>query len=130
MNNMSQKEIEKALSEMKPSDRMAPADSFWSDFRARAGSQDAEVTLSSQRRLMRIPTAPRWALAAACVMIAVAVASIRFLTPAGIELASSVGSWEVLAPHSAVVIVNDGPTQSTIMWIVDMTTDNTNGGTS
>jgi hypothetical protein len=137
MKKMTQTDIEQALAGLKPSDKMADRKQFWSGFRTRAEQQGtgepASVTLRKQGRahpLIHIPAIPRWALVAACVMIAVLAGTTRLLQPLKTDLAASVGSWEVLAPHSAVVVINDEATHSTIMWIVDMTTDNTNGDTS
>jgi hypothetical protein len=64
----------------------------------------------------------RWGLATTCAAALLAVV----VTQGGLgstEGGSHIKSLEVVASHSAVMIIEDEPTESTILWIVDMSLD-------
>ena len=102
---------------------MAPAREFWEDFRARA---TLHPQLAPERQASRVIYRWAWAGASAMVVVALSVLPIAYYGRSG--EASTIQSLEIGVQHSAVVILDDKPTKSTILWIVDMETDPTNGG--
>lgn len=100
------------------------AQAFWADFRARA-------RLMNQDQPVPVPafsmSTGKWALAAACAMfVAVFGGLFMFHSPAGQEPAASM-TLDVEVAHSAVLVIEDAPSQSTIVWIVDMKDGNDGG---
>jgi len=101
------------------------AESFWSDFKARAQlmNQDrpvAEPLFSvSMKRLM---------LATACATL-IALCGGLFLF-SGRETPAGNMTLNVTAVHSAVLMIEDAPSQSTIVWIVDMKAGDDDGGSA
>jgi hypothetical protein len=102
--------------------RMTDANEFWSDFRARA-------RLHPQLRPERRRAAPGllgWSVAAACVLVLIVGGILFQAHPARAEL-SHVQSMKVFATHSAVLIMDDTQSQSTIVWVADMEENGGNG---
>lgn len=117
------KDIEAALRKNKPMKPSADAQSFWSDFRSRAGFRRQEKAVSPVLPIF----IPRWALAGACAAILLLVVGVQtFRAPAPQE-ASRIDSLEVFASHSAVFIMEDEDSHSMIIWIADMDADSGNG---
>ena len=91
---------------------------FWEDFRARARLRVQERP--SIGRLPRGMLVWRWA-AVACSALVIAAIGYTFM-PSTASALSSFDEVEVIAPHGAVLILDDQDTQSTMLWIVDMST--------
>lgn len=87
---------------------------FWSDFRARA-------KLHPQLEPVTERDIPPWApwLTAAC---AAALLAVFVLFPFGNQNgpASEILAVDVLARHSAVMIMNEDTSEGTVLWIYDM----------
>ena len=119
MSKRSWKEIEATLQADRPPAGMRPADAFWSDFKARARLCNQDSPAPARRS----PSLMRWGLATACAAALAVLVVLQGLpgAPAG---GSHIKSLEVVASHSAVLIMEDEPTESTILWIVDMSLEN------
>ncbi|MBN1672753.1 MAG: hypothetical protein JXR37_17045 [Kiritimatiellae bacterium] len=124
MKRRSWREIKAGLKSQRLPGRMSEPVSFWADFRARARLRVQETPLPAGAA----PRALRWALAAAGVLILAGWLGFQWLPSASAEHAplNEIKSLEVLASHSAVLIMNDEPSQSTILWVVDMQSENGN----
>ena len=98
---------------------MRPAEEFWTDFKARARLHVQD------RPDPRPESSPflKWGLATACAAALVMLVVLRGL-PGLSGRGSHIKSLEVVASHSAVLIMEDQPTDSTILWIVDMSLEN------
>ena len=107
------KEFEEAFGRLRPAKAIRSADDFWSDFRARV-SLRVQDTVSSESARPGL----RWALATACVTLVVFGAFSHSWGAGPRAGLNSVRSLEVDAAHSAVFIMNDAPTKSTILWVV------------
>ena len=116
-------DIDKALSEQRIDRRMADSDGFWEDFRAHAKLRSQESAVSAPSGTY----AWRWGLASACAVLVVMVAGLRILPGIGEETTGTIKSIDVTAAHSAVMILDDENSESTILWIVEMDTDDENG---
>jgi hypothetical protein len=122
MNRISNNALRKAFAEQRTGAAMRGPEAFWGDFRARARlrAQDEPET----RRLWL----PAWpAYAKACAVLALFAVTVWVVYPAGAAQPAAVTSMEVIAPHSAVLIINDAQTDSTVLWITGMNTDTRNG---
>jgi len=119
MSKRSWKEIEETLRDDRPRAGMRPAEEFWTDFKARARLhvQDRPGPRSES------PPFLKWGLATACAAALVMLVVLRGL-PGLPGRGSHIKSLEVVASHSAVLIMEDQPTDSTILWIVDMSLEN------
>ncbi|MFC1453436.1 hypothetical protein ACFLSJ_08855 [Verrucomicrobiota bacterium] len=118
------KQIRTALRDSRADAAMSDASDFWPEFRARAGLRSRDTVVVPVHS--RAPA--RWAVAAACVVL---VAALTFFTVdlrASAAPLSSIKSLEVIASHSAVLIMNDEPSDSTILWIVGMELGEEQGG--
>ena len=95
--------------------RTRPAAAFWDTFRA-------ALPLHPQRVPGSAPSRPLaqwlWASSGACAALLAVVAVWHGLpSPANAEPATGVRSYEVLAPHGAVMILHDATTDATILWV-------------
>lgn len=106
---------------------MPDARTFWGDFRARARLRPQEETVPVGAR--PVP-ALRWAVAAACVLVMAAWVVVHHGPTAVSRPGASIKSLEVVASHSAVLIMSDEPSEATILWVVDMEIDDINGGSA
>jgi hypothetical protein len=104
-------------------DRMAGSDEFWTDFRARTRFHPQHEAAG----VAFMPAALRWAATAAAAAVVVA-AAIYALTPGPTPALTEVKSVSVAVPHSAVLIMDNERTHSTILWISGMTAATTQGG--
>jgi len=131
MKQMTSRELERSLQREATGTPPRDADSFWRDFRSLAPYRRREAPGPSVRfPLLALLNPPRWALAAAALII-VFLAVGQFLVPAEApEHFSRIESLEILAPHTAVVIIDDEATLSTLMWVVDMKMNGRSGGTT
>jgi len=119
------------------------ADEFWSDFKARARLRNQEQPVEAP--VMSISGGWAMALAACAVLTLAGYGLVLFLggsEPRAPEIQaaesrapeiqdrelSSVKSLDVEVAHSAVLVMNDELDQGTIVWIVDMQTDDNNEG--
>ncbi len=130
MKTAKRNEMEALVRASAPDSALRPAADFWDDFRARARLRAREETPASEDggARIRLPLW-RWA-AAACVAGLMAGAFLLLTSPApalGGE-GSSFHSVDVLATHSAVMILEDARGDSAVLWVVDMTIEN--GGDS
>ena len=126
MRKISWKETEASLRQESTGKAVRPREDFWADFRARAALRNQDAPVPAQR-----PWNPRLALAATCAIVLIAAGTITFyggFSPAGGT--NRIQSLGVKATHSAVMIMDDKETQSTILWIVDMETEGMNGNSS
>lgn len=96
-----------------------PRDAFWADFRARARwvRQDGEAPAPAVRPW-------RWVYAgaatvAAAVLLVVAGWVVLPARPAT-AVPSAIKSWEVVAPHSGVIIMNDDSGHGAILWVTGL----------
>lgn len=102
-------------------------DEFWGDFRARVALHPQQA---AERRLH--PVAIRWAWAAACAILLLSVGvwplwQMQAAAPTG----TTIESYAVDVAHSAVLILNDESSESTMLWVVGMQeTKLENGGTT
>ena len=109
------KETKKALRQQAlPMAAMRPADLFWEEFQARA-------RLRQQERPVEVrppaPTIwPRWVLAASGVAAGVLVL-VAWPWHQAPTFLSPIISYQVLAPHSAVIIMTDSERAGTILWV-------------
>ena len=100
--------------------RSSPGEgAFWSDFRARARLRVQE---EPEARVATPALALRWAAAATCALL---VAASAVWIPQRLAAGRTGGggvvrSLEVVAPHSAVMIMQDEASRGTIVWVVDM----------
>lgn len=101
-------------------------EAFWADFKARARMVPQREPIVATRPL-RMPVL-RWGLAAAaCILVAVGLFMAR---PGRQQVAvrgNVINSLEVIATHSAVLIMNDDTEPATIVWVAGMTEDGENG---
>ncbi len=116
-------DIEKALGEQRVEEGMLDADSFAEDFQARAKLRSQEQSVPTPR----VSYGWRWGLASACAALIVMVAGLRMVVLPGAEMTGTIKSIEVTAAHSAVMILDDENSDSTILWIVDMDAGDDNG---
>ena len=104
------------LKQIQPSQPMRSREEFWSDFNARARLCMQETGQESNV----MPLVPRWAIAGVTAMLMFAVITMKFAGQAEGGGYSTIEHLEVTAPHSAVLVMNDEDSQSTILWVVDM----------
>ena len=111
--------------QQEPSPAPRQPDAFWPDFKAR-------VDLYPQQA--RVPDRPspamRWAWASACaiLLLVVGILPLRRVLTAD-RSGTTIESYAVGVAHSAVLILNDESSDSTILWVVDMAPP-ANGGTT
>jgi len=85
---------------------------FWREFRSRAG-QIPQVSPPA------IPPAiSRWAAGSACVIFVCVLAGWSLLGRTGEPALSRFKSVDVKMPHSAVLIMSDKSSQSTVLWVI------------
>lgn len=118
MKEISNREVKEILKEEKVREVLQPAETFWTDFRARARMypQHAE-----ERAPVRVP----WLQLAAGTACAVAVAvwvGVRSL-PGKEPVLNQLRSVQVVAPHGSVVVMNHNDTGSLVLWVSDMKAD-------
>ena len=124
MKKHSHNDIEEGLAKQVPDVEMTPSDEFWPDFKARAKMRTQEAPDENRSRPAFLP----WATAAACTVILLVSSIVLLLNvEKTTELKNtSVTSLDVMAPHSAVIIMNDDQGDGTVVWIVDMETNGDN----
>lgn len=118
MKRMDWTEIANGLRARRQDGDMRPADDFWDDFRARAA-------LRPQHEPVQTPTLqlPRWAWAGACAALVVVAAAFPLFRAGRAHAGpSSIESFDVGVNHSAVLVLEDKPSQSIMLWVVDMET--------
>lgn len=95
-----------------------PADEFWPDFRARARLTPQDLPDAGPARPAIV-----WAAPLACAaLLLVAVGLHIFSTPPP-PAGEAIKSYEVVASHTAVIIMQDEETECTVMWVADMEPD-------
>ena len=122
MSPITWKQVKDSLCKMSTPVTPAPAGEFWVDFKARARLHPQHVPANDAvPRLVVF----RWALAAASVLVLGGLfLSGHILRPGGSgEPGTTIKSLEVVASHSAVLIMNDDKQRATILWIADMDSD-------
>lgn len=117
MKKRSDNEIDAALKAQRTDTPIREKEEFWSDFSARASLRTRELPRTPP---LPFPTILRWAATAACVIIAIGWFGVRMIQPGAGGDPSRIESVEVMATHSAVMIIDDEPTESVILWVVDM----------
>lgn len=97
---------------------------FWSEFRMRAALMPQTQPVAAGLRFSVL----RWAAlaAAASVLLAAGIFYVHLNVPRRTEL-SRVISVQVVAPHSALLIMSDEDVQSTLVWVVDLAENSTTG---
>jgi hypothetical protein len=123
---MKRNEIQQALAARNyPLARLRPAGEFWAEFQQRAersvsavDARDVADTLAPQRRVPFRKTA--W-FAGPLVAAAAALVAALWIGAADLPAADTVHSYRVGddVAHGGVMILNDAPSQATILWIVD-----------
>lgn len=123
MKNLSWKAIRETLARRAAPEPPTPSEAFWSAFEARARR------LARQSPEAEIPAQPvlRWALAAACVLIAAGLTLSAFFAKTAPPESSEINSFDVVASHRAVVIMTDHEHNAAILWVVDVDEGGTNG---
>jgi len=104
--------------------RMTPPDEFWSDFKSRARMYPQ----AAPARMWIAPLFFRRAIAAGCMVMALVGISYYWLSEAVVE-ATQIQSVEVIASHSAVLIMEGESSDGAILWVVDMEADGGGGET-
>ena len=128
MKTSSNKQIKQAMSDLKRKEmttqntEMCNADEFWSDFKARASLRVQNHQTAPQRRLGNT-----WLLAGACAIALFVITGSYIINTKPSSTYSVIKSLEIVASHSAVLIMKDESRDSTMLWIVDMTTDTSSG---
>lgn len=89
---------------------------FWSDFAARARMVRQEETAAGLRAIPQVRWV--WAAAAAAVVIGLAV-WFPLRSPASMA-ANPIRSFEVIAPHTGVMILQDQEDRGTILWVTGL----------
>ena len=122
MNKLRWNEVSGHLRQQGVARHAAPAETFWSEFRARARMvrQDG----------LGAPAAGHpwgWVTAATAAVAAMAIIGFMLLPvrPA-VAAMSEIKALEVVAPHSGMIIMNDDSGRGTILWITGMN-DNRSG---
>lgn len=116
MKNASWNELKTALRQTpSPTAAMPAADVFWDEFRARARLCNQERPAAAQRaaRVMW----PRWVAAATGVAAVFAFLLVTFSARQAQAFRNPIKSYQVLAPHSAVIIMTDDQRAGTILWV-------------
>ena len=127
MNRVHWRDVRREMRGMAAGRPAVSAAEFWEDFRARA-------RLHPQRTAERAPAVSfifsRWAWAGACATVVALLAVLPFRGgPAG-SREGAVLSLDVETGHSAVVILDDARTRSTIVWIVGADGQDAGGGST
>ena len=123
MNRLSTDQIREQFARRRV-DPAPDAEAFWSDFRARAGLMHQEQPAATP---VFLPLRG-WAIATACaVLLAVCGGLFLFQNGEGRESEDQM-TLDVEVAHSAVLMIKDEASQSTIVWIVDMQSGNDDGG--
>lgn len=114
MNPARWKDVEQQLRGAAPSVTPRDAEAFWSDFKARAALVRQESPAPATNRF---PVVLRWSAVTALALILMITGFFALpLHPA----ITQIKSLEVVAPHSGVIIMNDGSGRGTILWITGM----------
>ena len=93
---------------------------FWDDFRARARMLAQESPSAARTR----PTRTFWAAAVPVAgALAAALLAMFLLRDRDALPAVQIKALDVIAPHSAVVIMNDRADNGTVVWIAGMDVD-------
>lgn len=113
------REIKEGLRHSRPDATMPAPGEFWADFRARASLRHQERVVTSTA----LSSAQMWVLASVCAAVVAAWIGFRAIHGGPDRGLSTIKSFQVLATHSAVMMVEDESTRSTVLWIVDMDSD-------
>lgn len=100
---------------------MRTRDEFWADFRARARMTPQTQPEEAPSRAWM----PRWGYAAAAVAAMVLVAGLAVWFPSRKAPLSPIRSFEVVAPHTGVIIMEDEQDRGTILWVTGMNLNST-----
>ena len=119
---MINKEVKEGLAALPPDASLRPADEFWSDFKARAHLRRQDVPQPERSRL-----GLAWAIPAACAAALLLAAGLHVFSSGSAGAGGVIKSIEVIASHSAVLIMEDDVMESTVLWIVDMEPVTPNG---
>ena len=104
--------------------KMPDAEDFWSDFRARAKLVNQEKPAVPALVLL----SPRgWAMAAACAALLAFAVGGFILFQGGADESGNHMTLDVVAAHSAVLIIEDELSQGTIVWVSDMQSEDNDG---
>ena len=124
MKKLSDNDLDKALRAQDPGATMRDAEDFWSDFKGRARMRAQEAPVG------RTPVpVGRWAMAGACSALVLILAVVYMFGPMQTEaVAGVIKSVEVVATHSAVLVIDDEADDYAMVWVVDMEMDAENGG--
>jgi hypothetical protein len=110
--------IEEGIRSRRVAAQPISADGFWSEFRMRA-RRSSEAPAPAMRPAAFL----RWAAATACTVAVAGWFLFHAVPGAQAREADTVRSLDIVAPHSAVLMVKDESTQSTIVWIAGMQLD-------
>ncbi len=105
--------------------QVMPAAAFWEDFRARARLHPQRT---AERETDSSFVFSRWAWAGACATVMALLAVLPFRGVLAGSREGAVLSLDVETGHSAVVILDDARTRSTIVWIVGADGQDASGG--
>ena len=100
---------------------MRPRAEFWADFRARARmTPQTQAEEAPSRAWM-----PRWGYAVTAVAAMVLVAGLAVWFPSRKAPLNPIRSFEVVAPHTGVIIMEDQKDRGTILWVTGMNLNGT-----
>ncbi|MCK5849650.1 MAG: hypothetical protein KAH23_01950 [Kiritimatiellae bacterium] len=128
MKKIPYKQIKQALSNLEPENETQPkapmsnADDFREDFMARARLIVQDTQTAPHKKPVNT-----WFLASACAAAFFIVAGVRMINSDSTSAYTVIKSLEIVASHSAVLIMEDETKDSTVLWIVDMNTNASNG---
>ena len=106
-----------------PAQAPRETDTFWEDFRARAGLHPQHHGVAARPARIYL-----WAAAAACAMLMLAVLGTwTVMQRSAVSGAgTTIRSLDIGADHQGVVVIADRPSQGTILWVVGMETPGEN----
>lgn len=119
------KDLNEALAAQRPETGPRPAEEFWSDFKARARLRPQDAPQTQRSRPVFV-----WAAPLACAALLLVAVGTYMLSPALAPAGDAIKSYEVIASHSAVLIMEDKDDDIAILWVVDMESDTGNGGST
>lgn len=98
----------------RPAAPPAAAESFWSDFRARAA---LHPQMRPERRRPLRPAYLVWAGGGVCATV---LTMLVLHGTGGTTPLAGISSYEVGVPHGAVMILRDQQTDATILWVSEL----------
>ena len=124
MNKSTWNKIEAELKKCNVGPDLREKESFWKEFKTRSSAIEQEKTIRPP--IMPLFNTSAWIKAAAFVAVA-AILSVFIVTQRAKEqifVKNTVKNIEVFASYSAMIILEDDRSDSTIIWLADLDTSN------